>query len=152
MDVSSVSFSPDGQMIASASADGTVKLWNLDGKPVRTFPAHSRGANKVSSVSFSPDGQIIASASYDRTVKLWSLDGTLLQTCQGHSDWVTCVSFSPDGQMLASASKDCTVKLWYVGLEVLLERGCDWLWDYLKTNPNVSQSDRTLCDDLCTQQ
>jgi WD40 repeat protein/tetratricopeptide (TPR) repeat protein len=151
MDVSSVSFSPDGQMIASASADGTVKLWNLDGKPVQTFPGHSRGANKVSSVSFSPDGQMIASASYDRTVKLWSLDGTLLQTLQGHSDWVTSLSFSPDGQMLASGSKDCTVKLWYVGLEVLLERGCNWLRDYLKTNPNVSESDRHLCDDILTQ-
>jgi hypothetical protein len=41
--------------------------------------------------------------------------------------------------------------LWNLDLEDLLVRGCDRLRDYLKTNPNVSQSDRTLCDGIGTQ-
>ncbi|MBD0343498.1 MAG: hypothetical protein ICV63_01415, partial [Coleofasciculus sp. Co-bin14] len=99
--------------------------------------------------------------SRDRTVKLWRTDGTLMQTFDGHSDLVMSVSFSPDGQMIASASRDCTIMLtvWNLDLEDLLIRACDRLRDYLKTNPNVSQSDaygaanagRTLCDGICTQ-
>ncbi|MBD1881251.1 hypothetical protein [Coleofasciculus sp. FACHB-T130] len=145
-EVMSVSFSADGQMIASASYDRTVKLWRKDGTLVQTFVGHSKG---VSSVSFSPDGQTLASASYDCTVKLWGLDGRELQTLVGHSAWVSSVSFSPDGQTLASASKDGTVILWNLNLEDLLVRGCNWLRDYLKTNPNVSESDRHLCDGIC---
>ncbi len=153
--VNSVSFSPNGQIIASASGDGTVKLWRLDGTVVQTFQGHS---DWVNSVRFSPDGQMIASASADRTMKLWRLDGTVVQTFQEPSAAVYSVSFSPDEQMIASAGDDGTVKLWRLDskewnldLDELLVRGCNWLRDYLKTNPNVSQSDRTLCDGICTQ-
>jgi WD40 repeat protein len=91
-------------------------------------------------------------------VKLWGLDGRELQTFVGHIAVASSLSFSPDGQMIASASDDCTVKLWRLDskewnldLDELLLRGCNWLHDYLKTNPNVSQSDRALCDGICTQ-
>ncbi|HEY9833612.1 MAG TPA: hypothetical protein V6D26_23875 [Stenomitos sp.] len=150
--VRSVSFSPDGQTIASASADRTVKLWRLDGTQLQTFVGHS---DAVRSVSFSPNGQMLASASADRTVKLWGLDGRELQTFVGHSAVVSSLSFSPDGQTIASASDDCTVKLWRLdskewnlNLDDLLVRGCNWLRDYLKTNPNVRECDRTLCDNI----
>jgi WD40 repeat protein len=153
--VISVDFSPNGQILASASGDATVKLWHLDGTELQTLHGHS---GVVYSVSFSPDGQILASASRDGTVKLWRLDGTEIHTFQGHGDRVHSVSFSPDGQILASASGDGTVKLWRLDskdwnldLDELLVRGCNWLHDYLKTNPNVSESDRTLCDGICTQ-
>ncbi|AFZ14569.1 WD-40 repeat-containing protein [Crinalium epipsammum PCC 9333] len=107
--VKSVTFSPDGQTIASASNDNTVKLWNLAGRELQTLTGHS---SPVKSVTFSPDGQTIASASNDNTVKLWNLAGWELQTLTGHSSPVNSVAFSPDGQTIASASNDKTVKLW----------------------------------------
>ncbi|HIK45306.1 MAG TPA: hypothetical protein IGR64_10525 [Leptolyngbyaceae cyanobacterium M65_K2018_010] len=107
--VNSVSLSPDGRILASASADGTVKLWEKNGRELQTLRGHTAGIN---SLSFSTDGQMLASASVDGTVKLWNLSGQELQTFQGHTAGVTGVSFSPDGQMLATASADGTVKLW----------------------------------------
>ncbi|BAY20241.1 WD-40 repeat-containing protein (plasmid) [Anabaenopsis circularis NIES-21] len=114
--VTSVSFSPNGQIIATASRDETIKLWNIDGTLLKTLQGHSAG---VTSVSFSPNGQIISTASSDKTIKLWSIDGTLLKTLQGHRASINSVSFSPNGKMLASASGDVftddkTVKLWSI--------------------------------------
>ncbi len=139
--VLSVSFSPDGQTLASASADNTVKLWSLDGKELKTLKGHT---DRVYSVSFSPNGQTLASASRDGTVKIWSSDGTLLITLRGNEGAVNWVSFSPDSQFLASAGDNKTVILWSLDrldLDNLLVRGCDRIRDYLKTNPNVQESD-----------
>ncbi|MEH1884279.1 WD40 repeat domain-containing protein, partial [Nostoc sp.] len=67
-----VSFSPDGKMLASGSAENTVKLWDTStGKEIKTLTGHT---NSVRGVSFSPDGKMLASGSDDNTVKLWRLD------------------------------------------------------------------------------
>ncbi|PSN17148.1 hypothetical protein C7271_19260 [filamentous cyanobacterium CCP5] len=106
----SVSFAPDGQVLASGSLDGTVHLWGRDGQLLQTFEGHEDG---VYSVSFAPDGQVLASASADGTVKLWNRSGQLLKIFEGHEDGVYSVSFAPpDGQIIASGSYDGTVKLW----------------------------------------
>lgn len=105
----SISFSSDSQIIASASADNTIKLWKSDGTLLNTLSGHT---NEVYSISFSTDSQIIASASADNTIKLWKSDGTLLNTLSGHKGPVLNVSFSPDGKTLASASADKTIKFW----------------------------------------
>ncbi|MEO1144736.1 MAG: WD40 repeat domain-containing protein [Cyanobacteria bacterium J06638_22] len=107
--VNSVSFSPDGQMLATASTDGTARLWLQDGTLLQEFIGHQ---DWVNSVSFSPDGQQLATAAADGTVRLWSRDGTLLQEFIGHQGFVLSASFSPDGQMLATASDDRTARLW----------------------------------------
>jgi WD40 repeat protein len=112
----------------------------------------------VNAISFSPDGKTIASASDDRKAKLWHQDGKLLHTISGHSAGVNAVSFSPDGKIIASASEDTKVFLWHLdhvlNVNQLLMYGCDWVRDYLKTNPDISQSvsgttqqeARHLCD------
>lgn len=104
----SVSFSSDGQTIASGSDDGDVILWDKDGKHLTTLK--SKGG-RISSVSFSPDG-LIAAGSSDRKIKLWNKDHVPIKSIIGHKDKVWDVKFSPDGQIIASASKDKTVKLW----------------------------------------
>ena len=110
-EVRSVSFSPDGRIIASGSGDDTVRLWDTDtGTPIRTLTGHT---GPVWSVSFSPDGNTIASGSYDSKVLLWAVNtGTPIRTLTGHTDRVWSVSFSPEGNTLASGSEDGTVLLW----------------------------------------
>jgi WD40 repeat protein len=107
--VRSVSFSPTGDRIATASYDGTAKLWDLQGNSLVTFTGHD---DWVTSVSFSPTGDAIATASSDKTAKLWDLQGNCLVTFTGHNNLVNSVSFSPTRDAIATASSDKTAKLW----------------------------------------
>ncbi len=145
--VISVSFSPNGQIFASANLENTVQLWSRDGILLKTLIGHN---DTVNSVSFSPDSKMLVSGSWDKTVRLWGIDGSLLYIFSGHKDGILDVSFSPDGKTIASASDDNTVILRNLdfNLDKLLARGCAWLHNYLQTNPNVTDSDRHLCDDI----
>ncbi len=106
--VLSVDISLNGQLIATASNDKTVKIWQQNGKLWKTLP-HSATVHRV---AFSPDNKSLVSGSLDGTVKLWNVQGKLLQDIQGHNAPVWGVAFSPNGQMFASASGDRTVKIW----------------------------------------
>jgi WD40 repeat protein len=122
--VRSLSYSPDGSRLASASEDQTVKVWDArSGAEVLCLRGHTE---RVFSVTFSPDGTRLASASWDGTVKVWDArTGALLRNLSGHTGGVLSVSYSPDGTRLASASWDNTVKVWdaRTGAEVFCLRG-----------------------------
>jgi WD40 repeat protein len=107
--VFSAVFSPvDNELILSASADGTAKLWSLEGKLLQSF-GHD---GPVYSARFSPDGQYVLTASADGTAKLWDLDGHLLADLNKHMGEVYSAIFTPDGGSMCTASEDGTVRLW----------------------------------------
>ncbi len=109
--VKSVAVSPNGKLLASASDDLTVKVWDLtSGQERFTLKGHT---NTVRSVAFSADGTRLATASEDSTLKVWdTTSGEESLTLKGHRSYVTSVAFSPDGKWLASASADQSVKVW----------------------------------------
>jgi WD40 repeat protein len=106
-----VAFSHDGEILASASWDGTIKLWDpKSGRELRTLAGHGWGVYKA---VFSPDGKQLASASRDGTVKIWDVvTGANTRTLVADSLAVKSVAWSPDGRLLASSGNDGVVKLW----------------------------------------
>ena len=113
--VRSISFSPDGKILASGSDDQLVKLWDVsDGKlsqePIQILQGHTY---RIRSVSFSPDGKFLASSSFDKTIRLWNIKtGDCIRIFKGHKDWIWTATFNRDGTHLVSSSQDKTLKIW----------------------------------------
>ena len=112
--IRSVVVSPDRTMLATASWDTTVKLWDLQTrKPLATLKGHEA---EVRAVAFSPDGKVLATGSGDYTIRLWDVTTRKpLGILGSHGSFVNGVAFEPGhGRVLASASSDNTIKLWDV--------------------------------------
>lgn len=110
-------FSPDSRIIATASGDTTVRLWNPEAQiPDKTLSGHK---NWVLTIAFSPDGSRLASASMDGSVRVWDpISGELAgKPLLGHRKWVTSLAWQPyhidtSSSRLVSASKDNTLRVW----------------------------------------
>ncbi len=94
--VNDVAISPASSMVASASSDKTVRLWNIEtGKLIQTLEGHQ---HSVTAIDFSPNGQLVASGSRDHTVKLWNTDtGELVQQFDDVDKAVVDVRIADDG-------------------------------------------------------
>ncbi|KAM6564494.1 hypothetical protein CsatB_024492 [Cannabis sativa] len=109
--INQVCFSPDGQWIATASYDKSVKIWNgITGNFVATLRGH---VGKVYQISWSADSRFLLSCSADTTLKVWDLrTRKLKQDLPGHADEVYAIDWSSVGEKVASGGKDKTLKLW----------------------------------------
>jgi WD40 repeat protein len=110
--IKTVTFSPDGQLLASAGVDQIVRLYRIsDGTLLQTLLGHT---DAVRMVIFSPDGQLLASGGDDGVIRLWRVsDGTLVRSLEQTAS-VRSLAWRPDGQVLASSTAGEGVMLWQV--------------------------------------
>ena len=108
-----LAFSPDGELIASASDDGGLFLWQINNAElVRKIESPHGG---LTSLAFSPNNLLLAAGAWNGTVSLWQINnGNLLRTLEAGEYGVLDIAFSPDGALLAASSEDHSILLWQI--------------------------------------
>jgi WD40 repeat protein len=116
-----VTYSHDGKLIATASLDKTIKIWDSQkGELIRTIEKADESSDEkkkgVIAIAFSTDDKTIASGGYDKFVRLWNVEKGddpkwKTDTTKKHLEPIYCITFSHDGKTIASASNDATVQL-----------------------------------------
>lgn len=114
MSVTSCAFSPDNQLLYSASQDSSVRLWDLKTRAeLVAYQAAPEGAQPIWAMDLCSLGNYFATGSHDKSAALWSSERTApLRRFIGHSSDVQCVRFHPNSTMIASGSLDQTVHMW----------------------------------------
>lgn len=155
--VSDIDIDSDEKLLVSASArtfanlpmyEGSLKLWEID-RNVNNVKTLARSTGGFLNVSFYPDSDFIATASgrVDSPIEIYQSDGNLVGIL-GENIHHKKLQFSADGNTLISAGSDPSIILWNFSLEELLNKGCNWLKDYLSTNQNLNQADRNICQQI----
>ena len=124
-----VTISPDNKILAVASSERIIELWDLTkSKKLQTLKGHT---GRVYDVYFSPDGKRLVSGSDDRKVIIWEVStGKILNTLVGHQDRIYTAIFSPDGKLIASSGADRTIRLWNAETGKLISTLTEKSWVY----------------------
>jgi WD40 repeat protein len=125
--VTAAAFSPDRRLIATASLDGTARIWSIEsGGLVTMLNGHTE---PLTDIAFSHDGQLLVTASRDGTARIWRVkDGTEQIVLSTHDGGVSNAAFSPnDLYVVTASSEDRTVRLWAVdsGRQIAVLTGQD---------------------------
>ncbi|HVU69594.1 MAG TPA: protein kinase [Ktedonobacteraceae bacterium] len=111
--VNALAWSPNGQRLASVSADKTLQIW--DSLTGRKYFIHRNPSATLTCTAWSYDGRYIATGGNDKLVHVWdTVTRNPVATYAGHTGYVTSVSWSPDGKQLVSASVDHTIHIWHI--------------------------------------
>ena len=147
--VKSVVFSPDGSAIATGGEDSTAQLWDLAGNQLAVMEGHK---GSVWQVLFSPDGDRIATSD-DNTTRIWTLNGQQIAQYEGWlgaftPDWSHVWIVQPGNALMGENPANQRVTKWPVDQDIdsLLARACRRLRSYLIHSPDVTESDRAMCN------
>ncbi len=109
--VQALAFAPAGSLLASGSADKTVRLWSLN--TLEMLRSYRGASDFITAVAISADGKNVAAASLDGSIRVWSTSSSRLKRrYTGHGGGVSSIAFSPDGTFLVTGGEDGTVRLW----------------------------------------
>ncbi|WP_020480090.1 WD40 repeat domain-containing protein [Synechococcus sp. PCC 7336] len=163
-------FSPDSQLLATLNFDRQLKVWNVDSTARadiqlidRQIAEETWTHGSIGAMEFSPDSQLIVYGDPNGLIRIWTISGSPLLQLDGHQSNVLDLQFSPDGQTLFSIDSNGNVIFWnpysplletasdiidvpVISYEELLGLSCNWLQDYLASNPDLSEEDRRMCD------
>ncbi len=116
--IADITFSPDGKYLATASLDGTARVWEMASAQETACVIHG---SEINIAIFSPDGQYLTTASDDHTVRVWKINSGQEITCMALDAKVNDIAFSPNGKFLATASGDLMSAKQDYSVQV-------WLW------------------------
>ncbi|KAM2327852.1 hypothetical protein ACFXTH_014379 [Malus domestica] len=104
-----VQFSPVHNLLATASADRTARLWNTEGTQLVTYKGH---LDRLARIAFHPSGKYLGTTSFDQTWRLWDVEtGEELRPQDGHSGSVCGIDFHPDGSLVGSSGLDALTRV-----------------------------------------
>lgn len=136
---------PSNQLIATGSADHTVKLWDATNGDLKLTLAGAN--NDLAALAFSPDGKLIAGGTSDAAIYIWGTEsGELKRTLNHHKSIVTALAFSPDGQTLVSCGRDQVIVQWDVKTGQPL-RQLNWASRWMSTVIYSPDGQRVLVGD-----